>query len=325
MNAYPMTAAVLRRAGAGLALSLSIAAPLLAPAAALEAANPPLPRPVPVFEGTIDLSAAAGSPENLASIEFLEKLPSAPEMIYLDLTIAPAQPDAGNPAALDFGATAYDRGTGQPLAAFPCQAGSWQMIDRGVGLLTVTPAPLSTHLVLSIEVAAREAPFNFMSCDYAPGLPSQVALHVAGFFVVQETTIPTARGLRLVPYTPPHAEAMDALQKSLTIIRTLFGDSHPHTATGYNNLAIALRGGGKARCHQQVDRAGFNRLCAAETARHIAIVNPHCTHRNFPQARRAFRSRHEAKLTKHGQQKVNAHGNFLPPAESDGRVDAAHS
>jgi len=32
--------------------------------------------------------------------------------------------------------------------------------------------------------------------------------------VVQNTTIPTARGVRLVPFIPPMQEALDALAKS---------------------------------------------------------------------------------------------------------------
>jgi hypothetical protein len=194
---------------------------LMPAAGALEAAQPPLPRPVPIVEGTIDLSAAPGSPENLASIAFLEKLPSAPELIYLDLTIAPAVTDpAANPATdpvnLDFGATAYDAASGKALSPFPCELGAWQMLDRSLNMLTLAPSALDTHLLMTIEVARGEhAPFNSVSCDYAPGLPAQVALHVTGFFVVQETAIPTARGLRLVPYTPPYAEAVDALARSI--------------------------------------------------------------------------------------------------------------
>ena len=193
------------------------AAALMDVAGALEAAQPPLARPVPVFEGTIDLSAAPGSSENAASTDFLAKLPSAPEMIFLDLTIAPAVVDAAaSPAVLDFGATAYGGPAGAAIAPFPCSAGSWTMIDRGLSVLTVAPTALDTHLLLTIEVASGPAaPFNAISCDYAPGLPAQVALHVTGFFVVQETAIPTARGLRLVPYTPPYAEALDALARSI--------------------------------------------------------------------------------------------------------------
>lgn len=100
------------------------AAALMDVAGALEAAQPPLARPVPVFEGTIDLSAAPGSSENTASADFLAKLPSAPEMIFLDLTIAPAVVDAAaSPAALDFGATAYGGPAGAALAPFPLLGG----------------------------------------------------------------------------------------------------------------------------------------------------------------------------------------------------------
>ena len=203
---------------AGQAAGLFAAALGLSGAAgALEAARPPLPRPVPVFEGTIDLSAAPGSSENTASIDFLTKLPSAPEMIFLDLTIAPAVADAAaSPVVLDFGATAYSAANGAAMAPFPCAAGNWSMIDRGMSVLTVAPTALDTHLLLTIEIAGgAAAPFNAVSCDYAPGLPAEVALHVTGFFVVQETAIPTARGLRLVPYTPPYAEALDALARSI--------------------------------------------------------------------------------------------------------------
>lgn len=196
--------------------ALLLAAAMLAGSAgAIEAANPPLPRPVPVFEGTVDFSAPEGSPENLASAEFLSKLPSAPELIYLDLTIAPALLDPNDTTKLDFGAAAYGPG-GQPVEPFPCAAGGWGMIDRELTAIGFGPGRIDTHLLVTVELTeAAKAPYNAVSCDYAPGLPAQVALRISGFFVVQESAIPTARGLRLVPVAPPYAEAMDALARSI--------------------------------------------------------------------------------------------------------------
>ncbi|MBL9011322.1 MAG: hypothetical protein JNL56_09100 [Alphaproteobacteria bacterium] len=194
---------------------LAVAALAGGSAGAIEAANPPLPRPVPVFDGTVDFSAAEGSPEHAASVDFLARLPSAPELIFLDLTIAPALLDPNDTSKLDFAVTALTP-TGAAAEPFPCSPGAWGMIDRGLSALSFAPGRIDTHLLLTVEIApGAAAPYNAVSCDYAPGLPAQVALRVTGFFVVQETTVPTARALRLVPVAPPYAEAMDGLARSI--------------------------------------------------------------------------------------------------------------
>lgn len=170
---------------------------------------------IQIVTGTLDFGAAEGSEERNASLKILENFPAAPALIYLDINIAPsvADPNAAE-KVLDFGVTLYG-GDGQPVAAVPCALGGSQMIDRGHSRMTIQAGAIYPHIVLEAEfVAPADAPYNALSCDYAPALPGEVALRLTGFFVVQNTTIPTARGVRLVPFIPPMQEALDALAKS---------------------------------------------------------------------------------------------------------------
>ncbi|MFT3810353.1 MAG: hypothetical protein QM698_10580 [Micropepsaceae bacterium] len=170
---------------------------------------------IQIVTGTLDFGAADGSEERDASLKILENFPAAPALIYLDLNIAPAvaDPNAAE-KVLDFGVILYG-GDGQPLAAVPCALGGSQMIDRGNRGISIQAGAIYPHIVLEAEFAAPEhAPYNALSCDYAPGLPGEVSLRLTGFFVVQDTMIPTARGVRLVPFIPPMQEALDALAKS---------------------------------------------------------------------------------------------------------------
>ena len=62
---------------------------------------------------------------------------------------------------------------------------------------------LLTPRYLALDfVGPAEAPYNALSCDYAPALPGEVALRLTGFFVVQNTTVPTARGVRYYQVDP---------------------------------------------------------------------------------------------------------------------------
>lgn len=170
---------------------------------------------IQIVAGTLDFGAAEGSEERNASMKLLENFPAAPALIYLDLNIAPsvADPNAET-KVLDFGVTLYG-GDGKPLDKVPCELGASQMIDRGNRSISIQAGAIYPHIVLEAEFVAGEyAPYNALSCDYAPALPGEVSLRLTGFFVVQNTTIPTARGVRLVPFIPPMAEALDALAKS---------------------------------------------------------------------------------------------------------------
>lgn len=170
---------------------------------------------IQVVTGTLDFGAAEGSDERNASLKLLENFPAAPALVYLDLNIAPslADPDAAE-KTLDFHATLHGGG-GEALPAVPCAPGASQMIDRGNTKLTIQAGAIYTHIVLEVELApGAAAPYNALSCDYAPGLPSEISLRLTGFFVVQDTMIPTARGVRLVPFVPPMPEALEALAKS---------------------------------------------------------------------------------------------------------------
>lgn len=192
---------------------LSASAALLAGLGGVAKAAPPVG--IQVVTGTLDFGAADGSEERNASIRLLETFPSSPSLVYLDLNIAPAvaDPNAAD-KVLDFGVTIYG-GDGQPLAVVPCAEGASQKIDRGNRAVSIAAGAIYPHILLEAElVSGPEAPYNALSCDYAPGLPSGVSLRLTGFFVVQDTMIPTARGVRLVPFIPPMAEALEALAKS---------------------------------------------------------------------------------------------------------------
>lgn len=183
----------------------------LGPAPAALAATPG----IQVVTGTLDFGAEEGSTERNASIRLLETFPPAPALVYLDLNIAPAVADpSAAEKALDFNVTLYG-GDGQPLGAVPCALGDARMIDRGNRSMSIQAGALYPHILFDVEfVDPAEAPYNALSCDYAPALPGEVALRLTGFFVVQNTTIPTARGVRLVPFIPPMGEALEALAKS---------------------------------------------------------------------------------------------------------------
>lgn len=188
-------------------------------ALALAALAPPAlaaaPVGIQVVTGTLDFGAAEGSEERNASMRLLENFPAAPALVYLDLNIAPAvaDPNAAE-KVLDFGVTLYG-GDGQPLNKVPCELGASQMIDRGNSRVNIQAGAIYPHIVLEAEIVSpADGPYNALSCDYAPALPGEVALRLTGFFVVQNTTIPTARGVRLVPFIPPMAEALEALAKS---------------------------------------------------------------------------------------------------------------
>lgn len=183
--------------------------------AALGTARAAMTQEIQVVTGTLDFGAAEGSAERTASMTLLENFPAAPAVVYLDLNIAPSVADpAAAEKVLDFGVTLYGS-DGQPLAAVPCALGGSQMIDRGNRSISIQAGAIYPHLVLEAEfVAAEHAPYNALSCDYAPALPGEVALRLTGFFVVQNTTIPTARGVRLVPFIPPFEKAVEALAKS---------------------------------------------------------------------------------------------------------------
>ncbi len=195
---------------AGLASAAALA---LALVGSVAVAAPPVG--IQVVTGTLDFGAAEGSEERGASLKLLENFPPAPALIYLDLNIAPAvaDPNAAE-KVLDFGVTLFG-GDGQPLAGVPCALGGAQMIDRGNSRMTIQAGAIYPHIVLEAEfVGPADAPYNALSCDYAPALPGEVALRLTGFFVVQNTTLPTARGVRLTPFIPPMAEALEALAKS---------------------------------------------------------------------------------------------------------------
>jgi len=195
------------------ALAAVIGVVAVASFASVALAAPPVG--IQIVAGTLDFGAAEGSEEHNASMKLLENFPAAPALIYLDLNIAPAvaDPNAAE-KVLDFGVT-ITGGDGKPLETVPCALGGSQMIDRGNRSISIQAGAIYPHIVLEAEfVAAEEAPYNALSCDYAPALPGEVALRLTGFFVVQNTTIPTARGVRLVPFIPPMADALDALAKS---------------------------------------------------------------------------------------------------------------
>lgn len=202
--------AAARGRAAAVALTAAMAGPL--------AGGPALAAPpvgIQVVTGTIDFGAAEGSEERNASLTLLENFPAAPALVYLDLNIAPAvaDPNAAE-KKLDFGVTIYGA-DGKPLDAVPCALGASQMIDRGNRAMSIQAGAIYPHILLDVEfVGPAEAPYNALSCDYAPALPGEVALRLTGFFVVQNTTVPTARGVRLVPFIPPMAEALEALGKS---------------------------------------------------------------------------------------------------------------
>jgi hypothetical protein len=183
--------------------------------AAFGTARAAMTQEIQVVTGTLDFGAAEGSEERDASVKLLENFPAAPAVVYLDLNIAPAvaDPNAAE-KVLDFGVTLYGS-DGQPLPAVPCALGASQMIDRGNRSISIQAGAIYPHIVLQAEFVAPEyAPYNGLSCDYAPGLAGEVSLRLTGFFVVQNTTIPEARGVRLVPFIPPFEKAVEALAKS---------------------------------------------------------------------------------------------------------------
>jgi hypothetical protein len=199
------------RALAAAALAAGIGAGPAGSAAAMEAGGP-----IPVITGTVDFGAAAGSDEFAGSQQLLASLPSAPEIVYLDVAIAPAVVErAEQGIKLDF-STAAAGPDGAALPGQICKAGEWRAVPSGVAALTLTPASIDPHVVVRFDFGSIDAaPYNALSCDYAPAIPDLVVIHITGFFVVHETTIPNARSLRLIPFDPPYEAASAALAKSI--------------------------------------------------------------------------------------------------------------
>jgi hypothetical protein len=169
---------------------------------------------IPVVAGRIDRAAAEGSQGFAASCKFLEDFPDAPGIIYLDLTVAPGVTGEGDAQVLDFGVVLFGA-AGAPLEGVPCALGQSQMIDRAYSAISFSAGSIYPHLVLTAEIRGGDtAPFNTLSCDYAPSEAGQVVLRMTGFFVVQQAQIPTARDVRLVPYLPPHDVAVQTLAKA---------------------------------------------------------------------------------------------------------------
>jgi len=172
---------------------------------------------MPAIVGTLDLNAAEGSAEQQAGQALLEKLPGRGQVVYLDLAFAPVAAEAGNPEQKhDWRMRATDR-AGKDLPDVDCAAGGSQMLDGAIGQLDFTLTAFTNHLVLEAVIAGpKEAPYNSLACDYAPSARSSVVLRLTGFFVVQDYSIPTARGVRLVPVTPSFDAAQAAIAAAAT-------------------------------------------------------------------------------------------------------------
>jgi hypothetical protein len=193
------------------AWAAAVLAGLACPAAAIEADGP-----IVVVTGTVDFGAAEGSDEFTGSQQLLAALPSAPDVVYVDIAIAPTVVErTADAIKLDFSAVATDR-NGSTLPDQVCKAGEWRSVTSGVSALTLTPARIDPHIVVRFDFGDIDAaPYNALSCDYAPAIPDLVVIHVTGFFVVHETTVPGARNLRLIPFNPPYEDATAALAKSI--------------------------------------------------------------------------------------------------------------
>lgn len=199
-----------------LAFAAALAAlAFLATIPAALAAAPTPPGGIPVVTGTLDFGAAEGSAERAESASLLEAFPAAPGIVYLDLAIAPLAENPGTETEkLDFRTSLYGP-DGKAIAESGCAAGNARFYGPEIGSLSVSTGALYPHLLLDVELAAPGgAPFNSLSCAYAPSLPGMVVLRLAGFFVVHDVSIPEARQIRLVPYTPPYDQALDALGRS---------------------------------------------------------------------------------------------------------------
>jgi len=168
--------------------------------------------PIPTIVGRLDLNATQDSPEQQAGLALLEKLPDRGGVVYLDLAIAPVAAEAENPEQPhDWQIQATDR-TGTALPSVDCAAGGSQMLDGAIGTLSFTLTAFTNHLLLDAVIAnPAAAPYNSLACDYAPSARSSVVLRLTGFFVVQDYSIPTARGVRLVPVTPSFEAAQAAI------------------------------------------------------------------------------------------------------------------
>jgi hypothetical protein len=182
--------------------TLALAASLAGPSSAAIAA----------MVGRLDLNATEGSAEQQAGIALLEKLPARGQVVYLDLEIAPVAAEESNPEQPhDWKIQAADR-SGKALPVIDCAAGGSQMLDGVVGSLSFTLTAFTNHLVLDTLIAdPATAPYNSLACDYAPSARSSVVLRLTGFFVVQDYSIPTARGVRLVPVSPSFEAAQAAI------------------------------------------------------------------------------------------------------------------
>lgn len=179
------------------------------------AVAPVPPGGIPTVTGTIDFGAAEGSEERAASMALLEAFPAAPGIVYLDVAIAPSVTDPDGPSRkLDF-LTSFYGPDGKAIADSGCDLGASRIYSREISFISVGTGAIYPHLTLDILTGAGEtAPFNSLSCAYAPSMAGQIVLRVVGFFVVQDVSIPEARSVRLVPYTPPYEQALDALGRS---------------------------------------------------------------------------------------------------------------
>lgn len=201
----------MRASAAAAVIAAGIGSAGVGPASAVEAGGP-----IAVLTGTVDFGAASGSDELTGSQQLLASLPSAPDLVYLDIAIAPTVVErTADAIKLDFSTTATTA-DGSAIPGEICKAGEWRAISEGVGSLTLTPASIDPHIVVRFDfVSIDAAPYNALSCDYAPAIPDLVVIHITGFFVVHETTIPNARSLRLIPFDPPYEAAQAALAQSI--------------------------------------------------------------------------------------------------------------
>lgn len=193
------------------AVSAGLGAGIAGSGSAMEAGGP-----ITVITGTVDFGAPEGSDEFTGSQQLLASLPSAPELVYLDIAIAPTVVErTGSDIKLDFSSVATGS-DGAALAGQICKAGEWRPIPSGVSSLTLTPAKIDPHVVVRFDFGSIDAaPYNALSCDFAPAIPDLVVIHITGFFVVHETTVPNARSLRLIPFDPPYEAASAALAQSI--------------------------------------------------------------------------------------------------------------
>lgn len=186
---------------------------LIAVLAALATVIPPAlaAEPIPIVRGTIDFAAPDGSAAREASIRFLEALPPAAPVIFLDLTIVPPAEEPDSRAFRPV--SGFDPQTGNRVS-LDCEAGASGPLGEGLSGIGIETGPLYPHLRLEIGLAAPEAaPFNGLFCAYAHDSgPRGGVFRLRGFFAVHTYAVPTALGLSLAPVTPPWAEAQATLE-----------------------------------------------------------------------------------------------------------------